>query len=139
MLARQREKLPQSCDAAQENAMRSRTFQAHVLGLVVLALTVMAAGEALADPAARDNWVSDDGKTSISKFKGEQWIMMWSNLAKNQAGVTALYVTKTTDTEKVLEQEQGKAKIKVTLGANEAVIVTDDAGPAAGKIKGSWK
>ena len=41
--------------------MGSRTFQAHVLGLVALALTAMGAGEAGADPTARNLWGSDDG------------------------------------------------------------------------------
>ena len=119
--------------------MRSRTLQAHVLGLVALALTAMAAGEARADPAARDKWVSDDGSITIESFKGDVWSVNWKDPAKTNAGIVLVNLIKTTDDGRVLEQKTGDPKITVTLGAKEAVIETEKAGPPPGKIKGTWK
>ena len=120
--------------------MRSRTLQAHVLlGLVALALTAMAAGKAGADPAARDKWVSDDGSITIESFKGDVWNVNWKDPAKANAGILLVNLTKTTDDAKVLEQKKGDPQITITLGAKEANIETEKAGPPPGKIKGSWK
>ena len=120
--------------------MRSRTLQPHVLVLVVLALAALIAGEAGADAAARDKWVSDDGTLTLSVFKGDVWVAEWSDNAKKQAAIILLNVIKTTDAEKVFEQgTKGGPPITVTLGAKEAVIETKEVGFPTGKFKGSWK
>src|SRR5206468_2720983 len=81
---------------------------AHVLGMVALALalTVLAIGEAKADPAARDNWVADDRQPVISKL-GDLWTMDWAE--KNQAGIIVLKLVKTTDAARVFE-EAGRSR-----------------------------
>ncbi len=122
--------------------MRSRTLQTYALGLVVLALTAMAAGEALADPAARNKWVSDDFNLTFEPFsKGEDWTVTWKDLKNNAVGIKKLALVKTTDTEKVFKHKD-EPPFSVTLSAGEAVIVvepTEKAAPPAGRYRGSWR
>ncbi len=60
--------------------MRSRILQASVLGLVVLAMAAVATTVARADPAARDHWVSKDGKWVIKQVdaKNRVWTLYYA-------------------------------------------------------------